>query len=89
LASAAAAGSDSAFAAGFAFPSPFGSAFVAFVGAFVALAPFAKAFAASASSTLEEAVVTSSPAFFSAARASFEVIPRSFAISWTRFFAIP
>jgi len=73
-------------------PSPVASAVAAagagFSGAFVALAPFANAFAASASSTLEEAVVTSSPACLSAARASFEVIPLSFAISWTRFFAI-
>jgi len=61
---------------------------LAAAGGSVALAPFAKAFTASASSTLEEAVVTSSPACLSAARASFEVIPCSFAISWTRFFAI-
>jgi hypothetical protein len=76
------AGFASAFSAGFA------SAFFAFAGAFAALAPFEKAFAASASSTLEDAVVTSSPAFCNAARASFEVIPCSFAISWTRFFAM-
>jgi len=73
---------------GFAFASLFGAAFFAFAGAFVALAPFENAFAASASSTLEDAVVTSSPAFCNAARASFEVIPCSFAISWTRFFAM-
>jgi hypothetical protein len=76
----------SAAASGFA--SPFGAALFACAGASVALAPFEKAFAASASSTLEEAVFTSSPACLSAARASFEVIPCSFAISWTRFFAI-
>jgi hypothetical protein len=72
------------------FASLFGAAFFSFAGVFVAvaLAPFANTFAASASSTLEEAVVTSSPAFFRAARASFEVIPCCFAISWTRFFAI-
>jgi len=64
------------------------AAVAAVAGACAALAPFANAFAASVSSTLEEAVVTSSPAFLSAARASFEVIPCSFAISWTRFFAI-
>ena len=72
----------------FAFASPSPSAFFAFAGAFAGTRAVANAFAASASSTLEEAVVTSSPAFCKAARASFEVIPCSFAISWTRFFAI-
>jgi len=87
--SASAAGFASAFApSAFAFASALGASFSAFAGAFVALAPFEKAFAASASSTEEEAVVTSSPACFMAARASFEVIPLSFAISWTRFFAM-
>ena len=56
----------------FAFASAFDAAFLAFAGAFVALAPLPSAFAASASSTLDDAVVTSSPAFWSAARASFE-----------------
>jgi hypothetical protein len=87
-ATASAAGFFAPSAFGFAFASPLGAAFFAFAGDFVALAPFANAFAASASSTLEEAVVTSSPAFLRTARASFEVIPLSFAISWTRFFAI-
>jgi len=90
LAAASAAGfvsaSASPSACGFASVFGFASGLAA---AFVALAPFASAFVASASSTLEEAVVTSSPACLSAARASFEVIPLSFAISWTRFFAIP
>ena len=72
----------------FAFASAFGAAFLAFAGAFVALAPLPSALAASASSTLEDAVVTSSPAFWSAARTSFEGMSRSFAISWTRFFAM-
>ena len=53
-----------------------------------ALAPLPSAFAASASSTLEDAVVTSRPAFWSAARTSFEGMSLSFAISWTRFFAM-
>jgi hypothetical protein len=85
---ASAAGFSAPSAFGFAFASTFGAAFFAFAGAVVALAPFANALAASASSTLEEAVVTSSPAFLRTARASFEVIPLSFAISWTRFFAM-
>ena len=80
--------SAAGFASAFGFASLFGAGFFAFAGAFVALAPFENAFAASASSTLEDAVVTSSPAFCNAARASFEVIPCSFAISWTRFFAM-
>jgi hypothetical protein len=89
LASACPAGFLAPSAFGFAFASAVGASAFAFAGAVVALAPFANAFAASASSTLEEAVVTSSPAVLSTARASFEVIPCSFAISWTRFFAIP
>jgi hypothetical protein len=78
----------SAFAS--ASPSAFASAagFASACGAAAAVAPFANAFAASPSSTEEDAVVTSIPACFRAARASFEVIPRSFAISWTRFFAM-
>ena len=88
LASASAAGFASALAAGFAFASVFGVAFFAFAGALVALAPLPSTFAASVSSTLEEAVVTSSPAFWSAARTSFEGMSLSFASSWTRFFAI-
>jgi hypothetical protein len=79
----------SAFAAGFAFASVFAAAFFAFAGAFVALAPLPSTFAASASSTLEDAVVTSRPASLSAARTSFDGMSLSFAISWTRFFAIP
>jgi hypothetical protein len=87
------AGLASAFAAG-ASPSPLGfaslflAAFFGFAGAAVALAPLPSAFAASASSTLEDAVVTSRPAFWSAARTSFEGMSLSFAISWTRFFAM-
>jgi hypothetical protein len=77
-----------ASAAGAEPPSACAGDFFAFAGAFVALAPLPKAFAASASSTLEDAVVTSSPAALRAARASFEVMSLSFAISWTRFFAI-
>jgi hypothetical protein len=69
-------------------PSALASAFFGFAGAFVAEAPLPSTFAASASSTLEEAVVTSSPAFCSRARTSFDSRSRSFAISWTRFFAI-
>jgi hypothetical protein len=82
---------DSALGAGsaFAFPSSFGAVCFAFAGAFAALAPLPSTFAASASSTLEDAVVTSRPAFWSAARTSFEGMSRSFAIWWTRFFAIP
>jgi hypothetical protein len=71
-----------------AFASAFGAAFLAFAGAFGALAPLPSTLAASASSTLEDAVVTSSPAFWSAARTSFEGMSLSFAISWTRFFAM-
>src|SRR3954469_19350514 len=44
--------------------------------------------AMSFSSTLEADAFTSSPAFCSTARTSLLEIPRSFAISWTRFFAI-
>jgi hypothetical protein len=44
--------------------------------------------AMSRSSTLEAAAFTSRPAACRVARTSFEGIPRSFAISWTRFFAI-
>jgi len=79
---------------GSAFAPSFAAAFFGFAGAFVAVEPFAavaplpNAFAASASSTLEAAAVTPRPAFWRISRASFEVIPRSFAISWTRFFAI-
>jgi hypothetical protein len=85
------ASSGAGFAAGFAsaFAAGFASAFFGFAGAAVALAPLPSAFAASASSTLEDAVVTSRPAFWSAARTSFEGMSLSFAISWTRFFAIP
>ncbi len=79
-----------AFAPVFAFaPSAFAFApAFAFAGAFVAVAPLPNAFAASPSSTLEAAAVTPRPAFWRISRASFEVIPRSLAISWTRFFAI-
>ena len=69
-------------------PSAFAAAFFGFAGAFVAVAPLPNAFAASASSTLEAGAVTPRPAFWRISRASFEVIPRSLAISWTRFFAI-
>ena len=68
-------------------PSPAGFSAAAPAGS--AVAPLPKARAASASSTLEAGAVTPRPAFWRTARASFEVIPRSFAISWTRFFAIP
>src|SRR3954463_3010452 len=44
--------------------------------------------AMSFSSTLEADAFTSSPAFCSTAMTSLLEIPRSFAISWTRFFAI-
>jgi hypothetical protein len=72
-----------------AFESALGVAFFGFAaGASVALAPLPSTLAASASSTLEDAVVTSRPAFWSAARTSFEGMSRSFAISWTRFFAM-
>ena len=69
-------------------PSAFAAAFFGFAGAFVAVAPLPNAFSASASSTLEAGAVTPRPAFWRISRASFEVIPRSLAISWTRFFAI-
>ena len=44
--------------------------------------------AASSSSTLEAATLTSRPALRRTSSASLLVIPRSLAISWTRFFAI-
>jgi hypothetical protein len=83
-------------------PSSFAAVFFGFAGAFVArpdasaagwpaasaTAPLPNAFAASASSTLDAGAVTPRPAFWRISRASFEVIPRSFAISWTRFFAM-
>ena len=69
-------------------PSCFAAAFFGFAGALVAAAPLPNAFAASASSTLEAGAVTPRPAFWRISRASFEVIPRSLAISWTRFFAM-
>jgi hypothetical protein len=51
--------------------------------------PFAaNARSISASSTLEAAALTSMPAPWSTARTSFEEIPLSLAISWTRFLAI-
>src|SRR5436305_15315891 len=45
--------------------------------------------AMSFSSTLEADAFTSSPAFCRTAMTSLLEIPRSFAISWTRFFAMP
>jgi hypothetical protein len=68
-----------------------GSADAAGLGSAVASPPpfFAlKARSISASSTLEAAALTSRPAAWSTARTSFEEIPRSLAISWTRFLAI-
>jgi hypothetical protein len=64
-----------------------------FAGAFLvavlagALAPLPNAFAASSSSTLEAATLTSRPALRRTSSASLLVTPCSFAISWTRFFA--
>src|SRR5438270_5828615 len=56
-------------------------------GAGWALPPL-NAMAMSFSSTLEADAFTSSPAFWSTAMTSLLEIPRSLAISWTRFFAI-
>src|SRR5436305_5346641 len=50
-------------------------------------APFENALAMSRSSTLEAAAFTSKPACCRVARTSLLEIPRSLAISWTRFFA--
>src|SRR5215213_2736571 len=53
-----------------------------------AAAPLPNARTASSSSTLDAATFTSRPALRRTSRASLLEIPRSFAISWTRFLAI-
>src|SRR5215213_572642 len=85
---ASAASPASALAPAGAFAPDFASAAFASLALPFASAPLPNARAASSSSTLEAATFTSRPALRRTSRASLLEIPRSFAISWTRFLAI-